>query len=568
MRASKMLISTLKEAPNEAIIDSHILLLRAGLVRKLVSGVYNYMPLGKRVLNKIENIIRTNMDNAQALEILSSAIQPRELWEASGRWSKYGPELMRFQDRHQRDFCLGPTHEEIFTDLVKNEVKSYKNLPLTLYQIQTKYRDEMRPRFGLMRSREFIMKDAYSFDIDLKGLDASYKVMQDTYSKIFDTFGLRYKIVLADTGAIGGDGSHQFMALSDVGESTIIYCDHCNYAADEEKAESKLEEYNVDVEVKEATLVHTPNSRTIEEVSAYLNIDKRSIAKALVYYARDKYVCALVRGDREVNPIKLCNALDIAEFELRLASDKEVEELGLIKGFIGPKDLNLDIYMDIELQNQKNLVTGANKADYHILNMNLNRDFTVNKIADLRLTQNGDICPVCGKRLCSEKGIEVGQIFKLGTKYSKSMGCTYLDEQGVNKPMIMGCYGIGITRTLQSIIDQNHDEFGIKWPMRVAPYHAVVVPVNYKDEEMKKLSDTIYDNLINQNQEVILDDRDYKPGFKFKDWDLIGIPYMIIVGRRANEGIVELKNRYTNEKIEMKYNDAIDFVVNKVKAVK
>ena len=568
MRASKMLISTLKEAPNEAIIDSHILLLRAGLVRKLVSGVYNYMPLGKRVLNKIENIIRMNMDESQALEILSSAIQPKELWEASGRWSKYGPELMRFQDRHQREFCLGPTHEEIFTDLVKNEVKSYKNLPLTIYQIQTKYRDEMRPRFGLMRSREFIMKDAYSFDVDFNGLDASYKVMQDTYSKIFDTFGLRYKIVLADTGAIGGDGSHQFMALSDVGESTIIYCDHCNYAADEEKAESQMEEYNVNEEEKEATLVHTPNARTIEEVSNYLNVDKRNIAKALVYYAKDKYVCVLVRGDREVNPIKLCNALDIAEFELRLASDKEVEELGLIKGFIGPENLDLDIYMDLELQNQKNLVTGANKENYHIMNMNLNRDFKVNKIVDLRITQSGDICPVCGERLSSEKGIEVGQIFKLGTKYSESMGCTYLDEQGINKPMIMGCYGIGVTRTLQSIIDQNHDEFGIKWPIIVAPYHVVVVPINYKDEEMKKLADTIYEDLSIKKQEVILDDRDYKPGFKFKDWDLIGIPYMIIVGRRANEGIVELKNRYTNEKIEMNYQDAINFVVNKVQECK
>ena len=567
MRASKMLISTLKEAPNEAIIDSHILLLRAGLVRKLVSGVYNYMPLGKRVLNKIEKVIRENMDQAGSLEILSSAIQPKELWETSGRWSKYGPELMRFQDRHQRDFCLGPTHEEIFTDLVKNEVKSYKNLPLSLYQIQTKYRDEMRPRFGLIRSREFIMKDAYSFDVDLNGLDVSYNLMRDTYSKIFDTLGLRYKIVLADTGAIGGDGSHQFMALSDVGESTIIYCDNCDYAADEEKAESKFEEYNTNLTLEDAKEVYTPNSRSIEEVAQFLNVDKRCIAKALVYYAKDKYICALIRGDREVNPIKLCNALDIAEFELRLASDKEIEEIGLVKGFIGPQGMDLEIYMDSELANQKNLITGANKADYHVMNMNLNRDFTVNKIADLKLTQKGDICPVCGNRLNSEKGIEVGQVFKLGTKYSESMGCTYLDEQGVNKPMIMGCYGIGVTRTLQSIIDQNHDEYGIKWPMLVAPYHMVVVPVNYKDEEMKSLADTIYNELKDMNQEVLLDDRDYKPGFKFKDWDLIGIPYMIIVGRRASEGIVEVKNRYTNEKCEMNYKDAIELIANKVREI-
>ena len=563
MKASRMLISTLKEAPNEAIIDSHILLLRAGLVRKLVSGVYNYMPLGKRVLNKIENIVRKNMDEAESLEILSSAMQPKELWESSGRWSKYGPELMRFKDRHEREFCLGPTHEEVFTDLVKNEVKSYKNLPLNIYQIQTKYRDEMRPRFGLIRSREFIMKDAYSFDTSLKGLDVSYEKMKNTYIKIFDELHLNYKIVLADTGAIGGDGSHQFMALSDVGESTIIYCDYCNYAADEEKAESKMEVYNEDEELKVLEEVLTPDVKTIEEVSSYLNIKEKDLAKTLIYYAKDKYVAVLIRGDREVNDIKLCNALDIAEFELRLASDKEIEELHLEKGFLGPVGLDLEIYMDKEIETQKNLVIGANKHNYHMINANLNRDFKVTKIVDIRLTKQGDICPVCGKRLSSQKGIEVGQIFKLGTKYSASMGCTYLDESGVNKPMVMGCYGIGISRSLQSIIDQNHDEYGIKWPMNVAPYHVVVVPVNYKDEEMKKLADTIYTKL--SNEEVILDDRDFKPGFKFKDWDLIGIPYMIIVGRRASEGYVEVKNRYTNEKIEMEYNEAIEFVSHKIK---
>ena len=564
MRASKMLISTLKEAPNEAVIDSHILLLRAGMVRKLVSGVYNFMPMGKKVLNKIENIIREKMDEAGAFEILSSAIQPKELWEESGRWSKYGPELMRFKDRHDREFCLGPTHEEIFTDIVKNEVKSYKNLPLNIYQIQTKYRDEMRPRFGLMRSREFLMKDAYSFDIDEKGLDVSYENMRDTYCKIFDTLGLKYKIVLADTGAIGGDGSHQFMALSDVGESTIIYCQECQYAADEEKADAKIEEYNVDEEMLDLVELHTPNHKTIEEVSTYLNVDSRKTAKALIYYAKDKYVCVLIRGDREVNPIKLCNALDIPEFELRLASDKEIEELGLVKGYMGPIGMDLEIYLDKELENQKNLIVGANKTDYHLGNVNLNRDYKVSKIADLKLAQQGDICPCCGNRLCSEKGIEVGQLFKLGTKYSESMNCTYLDEAGVNKPMIMGCYGIGVSRTLQSVIDQYHDEWGIKWPVNIAPYHVVVVPVNYKDDQMKSLSDVIYEKLKSMKQEVIIDDRDYKPGFKFKDWDLIGIPYMIIVGRGATEGIVEVKNRYTNEKMEIEYNKAIEFVLEKI----
>ena len=564
MKASKMLISTLKEAPNEAIIDSHILLLRAGMVRKLVSGVYNYLPLGKRVLNKIENIIRKNMDEAGCLEILSSAMQPKELWEESGRWAKYGPELMRFKDRHEREFCLGPTHEEVFTDLIKNEVKSYKNLPLNIYQIQTKYRDEMRPRFGLIRSREFIMKDAYSFDIDEKGLDASYENMKKAYINTFNELNINYKIVLADTGAIGGNGSHQFMALSDVGESTIIYCNKCNYAADEEKAESRKEEYNTDEQLRDLEEVHTPNFKTIEEVSTFLNISNKATAKALIYYAKDKYICVLIRGDRNVNEIKLCNALDIAEHELRLATDKEIDEIGLIRGFVGPIGMSLEIYMDEELSNQKNLVVGANKKDYHIKNANLNRDFKVTKIADFRLTEKGDICPICGARMDSEKGIEVGQIFKLQTKYSSSMGCTYLDESGNNKPMVMGCYGIGVSRTLQSIIDQNHDEFGIKWPLNVAPYHIVVVPVNYKDEEMKSLADKLYNELIKEHHEVILDDRDYKPGFKFKDWDLIGIPFMIIVGRRASEGIVEVKNRYTNEKVEMSYEEAISFISSKI----
>ncbi|MBR3891697.1 MAG: proline--tRNA ligase [Bacilli bacterium] len=565
MKASKMLISTLKEAPNEAIIDSHILLLRAGMVRKLVSGVYNYMPMGKRVLNKIQEVIRKHMDEAGALEILCSAVQPKELWEESGRWYKYGPELMRFKDRHDRDFCLGPTHEEIFTDIIKNEVKSYKNLPLNIYQIQTKYRDEMRPRFGLIRSREFLMKDAYSFDVDEEGLDKSYELMKETYKKIFDELHLHYQIVLADTGAIGGNGSHQFMALSDVGEGNIVYCDSCGYAADEEKAESKMEPYNTDVVVQDLDEVHTPNARTIEEVSSFLNISEKDLAKCLIYYARDKYVCVLIRGDRDVNEIKLGHALDVAEFELRLASDREIEELGLVKGFMGPRGMPLEIIMDLEIAEQKNFVTGANKADYHLINANLDRDFKVNKIADIRLAKDGDICAICGKPMKGEKGTEVGQIFKLQDKYSSSMNCTYLDENGVNKPMIMGCYGIGVSRTLQSIIDQYHDEYGIKWPVNVAPYHLVVVPVNYKDEEMKKLSDEIYNEYKKLDNEVILDDRDYKPGFKFKDWDLIGIPYMIIVGRRANEGIVEVKDRYTNEKVEMYANDAIEMVNRMIK---
>jgi len=563
MKASKMIISTLKEAPNEAIIDSHILLLRAGMVRKLVSGVYSYLPLGKRVLNKIENIIRKNMDKSGSLEILSSAIQPKELWESSGRWSKYGPELMRFKDRHEREFCLGPTHEEVFTDLVRNEVKSYKNLPLNIYQIQTKYRDEMRPRFGLMRSREFLMKDAYSFDVDEKGLDVSYQNMYKTYENIFDRLHLKYKAVLADTGAIGGSGSHQFMAISDVGESTIIYCDHCHYAADEEKAESVAEEYNTTEELKNIEEVETVNMKTIEEVTSYLNVTSKDVVKTMIYVAQGKYVAVLLRGDRFVNEIKLCNALNVAEFELRLASDAEIAELGSVAGFAGPVNLDLPIYIDQEIANQKNFIVGANKKNYHLRNVNINRDFK-GTICDIRSAMENDKCIKCGRPLKKEMGIEVGQVFKLGTKYSASMGCTYLNDKGQNVPMVMGCYGIGVSRTMQSIIDQNHDEYGIKWPVNVAPYHVVVVPVDYNNETIKEVADKLYSSLLSNGLEVVLDDRDAKPGFKFKDWDLIGLPYIVVVGKRAGENIVEVKTRSTGVKQELEVNQALTYVIEQI----
>ena len=563
MKASKMLISTLKEAPNEAIIDSHILLLRAGMVRKLVSGVYNYMPMGKRVLNKIQEVVRKHMDEAGALEILSSAIQPRELWEESGRWYKYGPELMRFKDRHERDFCLGPTHEEIFTDIVKNEVKSYKNLPLNIYQIQTKYRDEMRPRFGLMRSREFLMKDAYSFDVDENGLEASYENMRQTYVKIFDEFGLKYKAVLADTGAIGGNGSHQFMALSEVGESTIAYCDTCGYAADVEKATTKLVVLEKE-ELKEVEEVFTPKMRTIEEVSSFLNVDPKKTVKTLIYhdFVNEKLAAILVRGDREANVIKVVNALNSNENYLELATDEEIKSLGSLNGFVGPVGLNCDIYIDEEVTLMSNFVVGANELDYHLVNVNFGRDFN-GTVCDLRKVTENDLCPVCGLPLKQERGIEVGQIFKLQTKYSEAMKCCYVNEEGKNVPMVMGCYGIGVSRTLQSIVEQYHDDFGIKWPLNVAPYHAVIVPINYNDEEQKKLADYAYSKLIGKS-EVVLDDRNAKPGFKFKDWELIGIPYMIVCGKRSNEGIVEFKNRETLEKIELPIEEAIERIIAEV----
>ena len=564
MKASKMLLATLKEAPQEAQIASHILLIRAGMIRKLVAGVYSYLPLGLRTLRKIETIIREEMDESGAQEILSSAIQPKELWEESGRWSKYGPELMRFKDRHNREFCLGPTHEEIFTDLVKNEVKSYKSLPMNLYQIQTKYRDELRPRFGLIRGREFIMKDSYSFDIDDKGLDASYNVMYDTYSRIFDRLHLNYQVVLADTGAIGGSESHQFMALSEIGESNIIYCE-CGYAADEEKANTLDDTYKNDEEELALQEVNTPNVKTIEEVANFLNVNTKDIAKAVVYSVAGVPSLFLIRGDRDVNFIKVCNALGAAEHEVYMSSAEEIEKYGSVEGYIGPIGCKMNIYVDSELANMKNFVVGGNKVDTHILNANINRDFKATKIVDLKDVHAGYACPKCGKPLKAERGIEVGQIFKLKTKYSASMGCTYLNDKGVETPMVMGCYGIGVTRTMSSIIEQNHDENGICWPLNVAPYHAVIIAVNYKDEAQRKLADEMYETLRKAKVEVVLDDRDAKPGFKFKDWDLIGIPMIITVGRKASEGIVEFKFRKDNIKEEKGVEEVIDIVTKKVK---
>lgn len=567
MKASKMLISTLKEAPNEAKIASHILLLRAGMIKNEVAGVYNYLPFGLRVLNKIENIIREEMDNSGAIEILCSALQPKELWEESGRWSKYGPELMRFNDRHEREFCLGPTHEEVFTSMARDLIKSSKNLPINMYQIQTKYRDERRPRFGLMRGREFIMKDAYSFDKDEEGLEASYQNMYDTYTKIFTRFGLHFQPVLADTGNIGGNGSHQFMALSDIGESEIVYCDECGYAADVEKATIKLEEASNE-ELKDLELVSTPNQKTIEEISGFLGVDAKKTIKTLIYhdYQNNKLVAAVVRGDREVNVVKLVNATNSNENYIELATPEEILSVGAVHGFCGPKDIKCEVYIDEEVTLMKNAVIGANQRDYHYVNANYGRDFT-GTVCDLKTATAGDLCPCCGKPMKQNRGIEVGQIFKLQTKYSAAMKCTYVNEQGKNVPMVMGCYGIGVTRTLQSIVEQYHDEFGIKWPLNVAPYHAVIVPINYKDEAQRELAEQIYAKLKAHKVEVILDDRDAKPGFKFKDWELIGIPFMVVCGKRAAEGIVEFKDRHTMEKVELSLDDAVNKIVEAVKNI-
>ena len=567
MKASKMIIPTLKEAPNEAQIANHILLIRAGMIKKLVAGVYNYLPMGLKVLGKIENIIREEMNLSEAQEILSSALQPKELWEESGRWFKYGPELMRLNDRHNREFCLGPTHEEIFTYLARDLIKSYKQLPVCLYQIQTKYRDELRPRFGLMRGREFIMKDAYSFDIDLAGLDKSYNVMYDTYTRIFNRLNIKFKTVLADTGAIGGSESHQFMALSDIGESTIAYYSSCDYAADEEKCEAISSEKIEKETLQETALIHTPNAKTIEEVVNFLNCDIKKVVKS-IGYADDfnsRLVMVLVRGDRDINEIKVVNALDIPEAFLRLASDNEIAKINSVSGFVGPVNAeNVMILVDKEVSEMSNFIVGANKKDYHLTNVNFGRDFN-GTVKDLRMAKEGDICPVCGKPLSFERGIEVGQIFKLQTKYSEAMDACVLDSQGVKTPLVMGSYGIGVTRTMAAIIEQNHDEFGICWPLNVAPYHAVIVPVNYNDEAQQNLALEIYEKLRNNKVDVVLDDRDAKVGFKFKDWELIGVPYIITVGKKAIEDIVEFKVRKENIKVEKTKEEATNIIIDAVK---
>ncbi|RIA64883.1 prolyl-tRNA synthetase [Anaeroplasma bactoclasticum] len=569
MKASRMLISTLKEAPNEAKIDSHVLLLRAGMIKNEVAGVYNYLPMGLRVLNKIQAIIKDEMDKAGSQEILCSALQPKELWVESGRWMKYGPELMRLKDRHDREFCLGPTHEEIFTSIARDLIKSPKQLPIILYQIQTKYRDEFRPRFGLIRSREFIMKDAYSFDKDEAGLEESYKLMYDTYSKIFTRFNLKFVPVLADTGNIGGNGSHQFMALSDIGESTIIYCEDNHYAADQEKASTMLDGYKG---LKEAPIekVATPNHATIEELVEFLGEDSKNMAKTMIYhdFMNEKFIVAMVRADKDINEIKLVNESGSNENYLRLATDEEIASLGIVKGFIGPVNLQakLDIYVDEELEAMDGFYVGANEKDYHLKNVKFGRDFT-GKVCDLRLAKEGLMCPICGKPLKSARGIEVGQVFKLQTKYSKAMNCTYVNEKGENVPMVMGCYGIGVTRTFQSIVEQYHDEFGIKWPLNVAPYHAVVLPVKYSLPEQMELSDKIHEMLESNGVEVVLDDRNQGLGFKAKDWELIGVPFQIIVGKRALEGIVELKDRQTLAKEEVTYQEAVERIIAAVKNI-
>ncbi|MCX7841770.1 MAG: proline--tRNA ligase [Clostridia bacterium] len=568
MRVSQMFIPTLREVPAEAEIASHKLMLRAGLMRKLASGIYSFLPLGYRVFRKIEQIVREEMDRAGAQELIMSALLPAEVYQASGRWEVFGPEMFRLKDRNGRDFCLGPTHEEIFTELVRNETRSYRSLPMTLYQIQTKYRDERRPRFGVMRSREFVMKDAYSFDRDEAGLDISYKKMHDAYCRAFDRCSLDYIVVDADTGAMGGSGSQEFMVKSEIGEAVIAFCEACGYAANDEKAQCIPDNECSSKECvagRELPLekVATPDVKTIEDLTEFFKCSPKEFAKTLIYQADNRVVAAMVRGDRELNETKLQNYLGC--IELAMADAETVSGVtGAAVGFAGPVGLKVEIIVDPEVAGMKNFVIGANETGYHLKNVNIGRDFKASAVIDLRKITEGDKCPKCGAPVKVARGIEVGHIFKLGTKYSKALGCVYLDEAGKENPMVMGCYGIGINRTMAAVIEQNNDENGIIWPMSVAPYHVIIVPVNTTEPAQMEIAEKIYRDLQAAGIEVMLDDRNERPGVKFKDADLIGIPIRITVGKKAGEGIVEYKQRQAAGVADMSIEEALVRAKNEV----
>lgn len=542
MKMSNMLVSTLREVPAEAEIDSHKLMLRAGMIRKMAAGIYNYMPIGLKVLKNIEEIVREEMNTAGAQEFLASAVLPAELWQESGRWDVYGDEMFRLKDRNNRDFCLGPTHEEVFTDIARNEIKSYKQLPVNLYQIQTKYRDERRPRFGIMRSREFIMKDAYSFDKDQAGLDVSYDKMHDAYVKIFNRCGIDAKCVEADSGAIGGANSAEFMVKSEVGEDDVVFCSACDYAANIEKAEATPEKAEVE-ELLEMEKVATPDSRGIYEVSEFLKESPKKTVKLLMFNVDGKIVGVVVRGDREVNEVKVANAAQ-ASGDIIMASNEEyTKATNCEPGFGGPVGIKVDLLLvDEEVANMYNMILGANETGYHLKNVNYGRDFE-GVVGDFRKIESGEKCPKCGSEVTIARGTEVGHIFKLGTKYSAAMNATFIDENGKNVPFVMGCYGIGVTRTMASIIEQHHDENGIIWPLSVAPYHVSVIPVNIKDEAQMKIANKLYDELRKIGVDAILDDRNERPGVKFKDSELIGIPMRVTVGKKITDGEVEFKLR-------------------------
>ena len=565
MLATKLYAPTLREVPSDADVVSQQLMLRAGFMRKTANGLYSFLPLGWRSIKKIEAIVREEMDRASAQEIMMPILQPAEIWKESGRWNAYGAEMMRINDRHDNEFCLGPTHEEMITTLVKNEINSYRQLPVNLYQIQSKFRDERRPRYGLMRSREFIMKDAYSFDVDEAGLEASYKSMYDAYTCIFTRCGLTFRPVEADSGAIGGSGTHEFMAIADAGEADIVYCTKCDYAANIEIGKPGIMKQEEE-DLQELSVVDTPNASTIEAVAEMLNLPLHKTIKAVVFSIDGKVVLAIVRGDHEVNEVAVQHAV-LGSVEPEMATPEELEKVGLTAGFISPVGLKqteeFAIVVDESVMETYNVCGGANKKDAHYVNINPKRDFNVEDIivAPIRLITKDDVCPKCGGSLEHAKGIEVGQVFKLGTKYSEALEATFLDQNGRPNPMIMGCYGIGVSRTLAAAIEQYHDENGIIWPRSIAPFEAVIVPINAKDEALMSTSQTIYTALQEAGVDVLLDDRKDRAGVKFKDADLIGYPLRITVSKNTLENNeVEIQIRKTGEALPC----AIDSVATKV----
>ena len=548
MRVSKLYAPTLREVPAEAEVVSHQLMLRAGFMRKAAGGIYTYLPLAWRVLKKIERIVREEMDAKGSQELLMPIVQPAEIWQESGRWDVYGAEMFRLQDRHNRCFCLGPTHEEMVTTLIRGDVRSYRQLPLSVYQIQNKYRDERRPRFGLMRGREFIMKDAYSFDRDEAGLDKSYKDMYDAYTNIFTRCGLNFRPVEADSGAIGGSGSHEFIVIADSGEAEIVFCTSCDYAANVEKAELfPLEAQEEAMLTKEEVV--TPDCKTIADVCAYLKLPVDHSVKAVAYNSEKGLILCFVRGDHEVNEIKVINTCGVIDLEM--ATEEQLAAAGTVGGYMGPVGIDnkkVIVVVDATVMKMHNVCCGANKEGYHFINVNPGRDFTPTYVADIRLIQEGDPCPHCGGEVSKARGIEVGQVFKLFTKYSSALKATYLDENGKEQPMVMGCYGVGVSRTMAAAIEQNYDDNGIIWPIEIAPYHVLVVPVNTKDEASAAKAEEIYMQLKKVGLETVIDDRNERPGVKFKDADLIGYPLRVVVGPKTlTEGKLEVKIRKTGE---------------------
>lgn len=548
MRTSQLYAPTLREVPAEAEVISHKLMLRAGMIRKAAGGLYTYLPLAWRTIKKIEQIIREEMDAAGGQEIAMPIVQPSELWKETGRWEVYGDEMFRVNDRHGREFCLGPTHEEMVTSIVRDEVRSYKQLPLMLYQIQNKYRDEIRPRFGLMRGREFIMKDLYSFDKDEEGMRVSYKKMYDAYTNIFTRCGLTFRPVEADNGAIGGGGSHEFTVLADAGESSIAYCEKCDYAASDEKAELKTIHAEAEDQLP-LEKVATPGTKTIALLADYLKVPVEKTIKAVAYQTeKDEVVLAFVRGDHEVNEVKVLNA--VGAIALRMADETAIRAVGGEPGFMSPIGVKkgTKIVVDVTVMEMVNAVAGANEADAHYKNVTPKRDFGETIVADIRLVQEGDPCPHCGAPLKMTRGIEAGQVFMLGTKYSEALHATFLDESGKEKPLVMGCYGIGVGRTMAAAIEQNNDKDGIIWPRAIAPFEVVVVPVNSKVPEQLDLAEQIYSELKAAGVDVLLDDRKERAGVKFKDCDLIGYPLRVTVGpKTVEEGTIELRVRKTGE---------------------